>query len=76
MSDSVIYIGYLEYEENGMVFVDIAVSPYPEVFTGEHYPITAESGEGSCGELLTKLKRGLKELKGGLNAEDEQTKNR
>jgi hypothetical protein len=59
MSEPTDYIGYLEYEENGEVFVDIILSSFPEVFTGEYYPITAESGEGSFADLLFKLKRGL-----------------
>ncbi|MDP3026155.1 MAG: hypothetical protein Q8N63_00480 [Nanoarchaeota archaeon] len=61
MSEPIVYIGYLEFEENGEVFVKIAVSPYPKVFTGEHYPITADYGEGSCGNLFIKLDNQLKQ---------------
>ncbi len=59
MSDPVMYIGYLEYAENGEVFVDIILSPYTEAFTGEYYPITADYGEGSCGNLFIALKNNL-----------------
>ena len=59
MSEPVDYIGYLEYEEKGEVFVDIILSPHPEAFTGEFYPITAEYGEGSFGNLFFKLKNNL-----------------
>ena len=53
------YIGYVETRSGNNVFVDIIMANDPVVFTGEFYAITADSGEGSCGELLIKLKRGL-----------------
>lgn len=55
MIEPVVYIGYIEYHHNSEVIVTIALSPYPEIFTGEYYPITADYGEGSFGNLLFKL---------------------
>jgi len=66
MSEPIVYIGYLEYEENGEAFVDIAISPFLEVFTGEYHLITADYGEGSCGNWFMKLKNQLKSAGGKL----------
>lgn len=59
MSEPVEYIGYTEVKINGEVFASIAVTSDVSKFTGEYFPIIAESGEGSFDDLLFKLKRGL-----------------
>ncbi len=65
MSDSVMYIGYLEYEENGEVFVDIILATNPIIFTGEYHKITAAFGEGSCGNLFINLKKRFRRIERG-----------
>lgn len=63
MSEQVLYIGYIEHHYHNNVIITISLSEYPEVFTGEYYPITADSGEGSLVNLFIKLMRGKPDVK-------------
>jgi len=50
-----IYIGIVETIKDGNLVVSIGFSQSPEIFPGRCYPITAETGEGSCKYLVLKL---------------------
>jgi len=58
-----IYIGIIETIKNGNLIVSIGFSQNPELFTGKHYLITADTGEGSCKDLVLKLMREYQDVK-------------
>jgi hypothetical protein len=57
------YIGIIETIEDGNLVVSIGFSQSPEIFEGRCYPITSETGEGSCKDLVLKLMREYQDAK-------------
>ena len=63
MSEPIIYIGIVEVIKDGNLIFGVGFSQNSEDFTGKFYQITAEEGEGSCKDLLLKLKKDYQNVK-------------